>query len=807
MAKLGLGLFLFFVGMGILSAQPYGCHFHDHSVVPDMVRDPLALSMMRASLERSDSVDILHYTIRLDVTDFNGTLKGHTDVMFTPKLPGLDTLTFDLAKFNVDSILFDGVKLNFAHQDPFLYVYLPEAQIVGDTASLSFYYQGSPLRDPIWGGFYFEGGYAYNLGIGISSNPPNYGRAWYPCFDNFVERATYDIHLLSSAGRKGYAIGDFISETEVGVDSFWRHYRMEQLLPTYLTNVAVSNYVSLRDTHMGFYGAVPIELLCRPNQVTSTQQTFSRLGEAIDAIESWYGPYPWSRVGYVITTAGAMEHPTNTAYPVNSLGGGAGSVRLMTHELGHHWWGNITTLREATDMWIKEGNAEYTAHLLDEYASGESEFINTVKSNHRVVLSRVHIDDGDFLQLSGIPFENIYGRHTYLKGASVIHNMRGYLGDSLFRIGQNAILQNYAYQSIDAATYRDYLTATTGVDMEPFFDAWLYKPGFSSFKIYSQSFTPSPSGYSVDFVLQQGLRAAPDYHREVPLEITVYGGVSEKYVVRVIADGPFSNHSLEVPFEPVFIAINERNLLNQARMDFQRSLGQTGNYQYPFANFSLWVQEIQDSALIRVDHHWVAPGPILDQPNLKISGTNHWVVSGVFPEDLKAQGRFFLDGTATSAFLDDDIVTTAEDSLVLLYRPFPTGPWELHPDFQIIKLPSGDLKSEIRANNLKPGEYAAARGQFMTSSNQQVSLLEQVEFYPNPVSGQQIWMRWPEGSPSLPTMIQWINATGQLVGFETLVPIGGVHQIQLPNAMKGLIFARIITADGKTVLRPLIVQY
>ncbi|MBK7343521.1 MAG: hypothetical protein IPJ06_10790 [Saprospiraceae bacterium] len=81
-------------------------------------------------------------------------------------------------------------------------------------------------------------------------------------------------------GRKGYAIGDFISETSVGQDSVWRHYRMEQLLPTYLTNVAVSNYVAHRDTHTGVFGKIPIELLAKPDDIGEMITGFSRLGDA-----------------------------------------------------------------------------------------------------------------------------------------------------------------------------------------------------------------------------------------------------------------------------------------------------------------------------------------------------------------------------------------------------------------------------------------------------------------------------------------------------------------------------------------------
>ncbi len=788
-----------------LLAQPVGCHYHQNDL-QIQEPDPVSRSKMRAAVERSDSIDILHYEIWLDVTQFGGTLKGKTTVTLTPKLPDQDMLTFDLTTLTLDSILLNGQPLAFTYPDPFVQVQMPAVLDLTDTISLTFYYQGTPHQDPSWGGFYFEGGYAYNLGIGITSNPPNFGRVWYPCFDNFVERAAYDIHVLSSSGRRGYAIGDFISETVAGQDSFWRHYRMEQLLPTYLTNVAVSNYVAHRDTHVGFFGKIPIELLAKPADISEMISGFSKLGDALDVIESWYGPYPWSRVGYVMTTVGAMEHPTNVAFPENALNNGAGDVRLMTHELGHHWWGNITTLREPTDMWIKEGNAEYCAHLIDEWTMDRAAFINTVKSNHLNVLVQAHQADGDFLPLSGLPFKNIYGRHSYWKGASVMHNLRGYLGDSLFRATQQSILTTYPYNAIDAETYRDHVTLVSGIDANPFFDAWIFNPGFASFKIYSRESLPVGDDFNVTLVLEQGLRAAPEYHEAVPLEVTCYGPNWEIHKQTVLAGGPVSSHSLIVPFDPVHISLNEDGQLNQARMDYQLVLKSPGNYILPFAKFRVVVQSISDSALVRVDHHWTAPEPILDQPELKISSTNFWVVSGIFPDGFEAQGRLSYNATASNAFLDADIASPKEDSLVLLYRPSPTEGWQEHPDYKLIALGLTDGKGEVLIDGLLPGEYAMARGQFISTSVHEPDLNEQVKVFPNPTTGP-VWVDWPQAQGA-PTQYRWVNALGTVVqqGQLTGVPFGHIFDIPTAGLQPGYHFLQIFSDQGKQAQRAVLIH-
>lgn len=71
------------------------------------------------------------------------------------------------------------------------------------------------------------------------------GAAGIPVFRNFVERATYDLNVISKDGRKGYAIGEFLGETDLGGGLALRQYRMGLPLPTYLVGTATSNYAAM----------------------------------------------------------------------------------------------------------------------------------------------------------------------------------------------------------------------------------------------------------------------------------------------------------------------------------------------------------------------------------------------------------------------------------------------------------------------------------------------------------------------------------------------------------------------------------
>ena len=209
---------------------------------------------------------------------------------------------------------------------------------------------------------------------------------------------------------------------------------MEQVLPTYLVGIAISNYAEIKQVHTGAFGDRDILLLGSPSDSFNMANSFTYLGDCIDALEYWFGPYIWGQVGFVATNVGAMEHSTLIAYPDFSAYGGPdfGQNRLMAHELGHHWWGNMISPDHPSDMWFKEGHAEYSAHLFTEWTFGKEAFIDQVMDNHFSNISELHVSEG-YLALSGMTYENTYSNHTYYRGASMIHNLRAYLGDSLFR--------------------------------------------------------------------------------------------------------------------------------------------------------------------------------------------------------------------------------------------------------------------------------------------------------------------------------------------------------------------------------------
>ncbi len=712
--------------------EHYGCRFiHSNLRNTELTQEEIEYS--EDLLFRSDTFDIINYDIQLDVTDFaTKVLKGKCTIDFTPKMEGLEYILFDLLEMSVDSVFQGDDKLQYEYKSPFLKVFFDNPIAITDTSNVTIYYHGVSVIDPSgFGGFQFEGGYAYNLGIGLESIPHNYGRSWFPCFDNFVERSTYGLHIITKPNHKAYCIGDLAGIDTLSDGKTIYHYYMNQLLPTYLVGVAVSNYVEVNWEYEGVERMIPMQLLSKPEDTTNIKTAFAYLPFAVEALEKWFGPYEWGRVGYVMTTRGAMEHPTNVAFPdfIKEKGDPEETMGTMAHELAHHWWGDITTLTTAYDMWIKEGTAEYGSHLFIEHFFGKERFLKKLKNNQYTVLTKAHVKDGNYLALSGMPMNHTYGVTTYNKGAFVIHNLRAYMGEELFQQGMRSILEKYKYSHLDAAQFEAQLEESTGLNLECFFNDWIYAPGFNAFEIDSMIVDDNNK---VKLYIEQKLHHAPHYHCEVPLEFTFYDADLNKIDKTAKVSGQFDNVAFDLDFYPKFCVINENQKLNNGQMGYSGFLknNEQINFNY-LESINIKAENLSvDSFYYRAEHIYGACDTLYNNEDIdiQISTTHFWNFTGNFPENNNIEVKFPYKGDSELA-LDYELTNETENKVQVVFKPENSKYWELIEDYDKKKVVPKDGNGSITITGLRAGKYALANIERTSAISEVVSDLS---VYPNP---------------------------------------------------------------------------
>ena len=267
-------------------------------------------------------VDILHQRIELDLTS-PGIIRGSCLIQAVPREDGLIEIPLHLLSLTVDSVTTENDMIPFDHNGESLMIQPGAPLYMQDTVSFTVHYHGVPAVDPSgFGGFYTTPTYLYNLGVAFTSVPHSYGRAWFPCVDNFHERNTYEFLVRTNGGKKAWCNGALFAEEQLGGDTLIRHWKKELPIPAYLASVAAANYTVVRDTFPSISSdLIPVELVARSQDTTNMKNSFINLPSAFAHFEEWFGKYRWNKVGYVATPLGAMEHSTSIHYPLPANNG------------------------------------------------------------------------------------------------------------------------------------------------------------------------------------------------------------------------------------------------------------------------------------------------------------------------------------------------------------------------------------------------------------------------------------------------------------------------------------------------------
>ncbi len=694
---------------------------------------------------RSDTIDILKYTINLTVADYTtDTINGNADVKFVPKMNNIKTLCLDLLELHIDSITMNSNKLSYSYNDTLITINLPSIKNIADTSDVVVFYHGKPQHESgSVGGFFYETPFAFNMGEALSAVPHTYARVWYPCFDNFRERAVYAFNITTNSGNIAYANGHLVKDTTIGGNRT-RSWVIDSTMPAYLAAIDVAPYVEIHDKYIGT-DTIPILLNAIPADTAKMRASFIHLKNAIAIYQMCFGRYEWSKVGYseVGSNGGSMEHATNIAYPNYLIDGTTNAEYIFAHELSHHWFGDLVTTWAASDMWLNEGFATYNEYIFEEYLYGEPTYHAWFRGDHEYVLHLAHISDGgNFLALSPMVSPYTFGTTTYYKGGQVVGTLRGYLGDTLFFKGLQYYLHTHKYQPVHTDTLEHSIERYTGKNLTDFFNGWVKAPGFPQFSIDSFKTVPNGPNYDVTLYIKQKLDHAPAYYNNVPLNVTLKSSITTGTMQRIVVSGAVSTYTLTVPFKPVFVALNLDELISEAIAPDTVLATSTGTYTMTNSRFFISVTNLPDSAYMYFEHNFAPPDPVKNTTlGYRISNYRYWKFSGIVPTGFKATAQLYYDGTVNPTFinnvegsnLDNDLTINTDDSIILLYRPGAAYDWKEFAKYSKHKI-SLDY-GYMQLDSVPLGEYAFANGvSTVLGVDETKNIATNLMVYPNPAS-------------------------------------------------------------------------
>lgn len=435
--------------------------------------------------------DVKFVLLDLEVQRNSKFVKGGVTTVATVTAAVLDTFqTLLHLNLGIDSVRFNGALLSVLRQDSLVKIKPATALNNGSSFTVTIWYKGNT---PTGGSAIGSG---YNMGTsGSWGNQATWslsesfvGYHWWPCKQMLTDKidSSWVFATTDSVNR----VGSNGVLTQVVTLGNKKRYEWKSRTPIvyYLISVATARYKEynlyahpqyLPNDSVRIQNYIYDNAINNNNWINSQKPDLDQLPAQLEFLSEKYGLYPFYQEKYgncMAPFGGGMEHQTMSSQ-------GFFEYYLNAHELGHQWWGNQVTCKSWGDIWINEGFASYTEHLVAEFMD-PTNFAANLNAAHNNVMSQaggsVFFTGADTMNTGRI----FNGRLTYDKGGAIVHSLRFVTNnDSLWFQTLRGFQQLYKNSTASAIDFQNYYQQQTGINPTPFFNQWYYGEGYPTFTI------------------------------------------------------------------------------------------------------------------------------------------------------------------------------------------------------------------------------------------------------------------------------------------------------------------------------------
>jgi hypothetical protein len=247
---------------------------------------------------------------------------------------------------------------------------------------------------------------------------------------------------------------------------------------------------------------------------------------------------------------------------------------LVSHEVGHEWWGHVISNANMRNYWFIETFTEYSSALFVEAVNsdggkdpekGYKAYLDKVNYWRDAVLENdlvVSVQDASALY-SGEDGFGSYVAAVYNKGPYALHTLRVTFGAEKVYEFLRRLMHEFADREIVARDIEAIAELTFGGNMAWFFDQWFRGVGMPEFSFNYDYRRTEDRQYLVEgsikqrvlFGKQKELLEGVFFRGVVP--ITVVGKDREEYTIRVVVEGEQTPFTFKLPVEPREVTLNK----------------------------------------------------------------------------------------------------------------------------------------------------------------------------------------------------------------------------------------------------------
>jgi aminopeptidase N len=478
--------------------------------------------------------DLKHVAVTLNIDYPNKSFEGMSVNTFAPlREDGLKTVRLHCAKsLDVKSCEINGKSAPFTRDEDVLLITTPTAIKQNEDATVTVRYSGGKNQ----GGAFGQGG-GWHWILPEGANTPDrvgfwtqgetgFNREWAPTWDYPNDFATSETTTTVPAAWKVIGNGVLISEKEdktAGTRTF--HWKMSQPHATYLLSLA-GGPLEMKEAS---WEGVKLLYVVPKGKANLIDDSFGDTPDMLSFLSKRTGvKYAWPKYAQnaMYDFGGGMENVSATTLGQGSLTDARSGFRNMaslnSHELAHQWFGDLVTCKDWGQIWLNESFATFFQALYFEHSRGKNAYDREIDGDINSYLSEARRYKRPIATNLYPNPDAMFDSHTYPKGASVLHTLRRQLGDEAFFRGITLYLTRNRHRPVESSDLASALTEASGVNVTPFFNQWIFKPGHP---VLNYTWTYDDTSKEIALSVQQTQDTSdgtPIY--EIPTEVGVIAG-------------------------------------------------------------------------------------------------------------------------------------------------------------------------------------------------------------------------------------------------------------------------------------------
>jgi aminopeptidase N len=470
-------------------------NIHRHRSCPAFLILGALLAIFVAALQlradepyaRSRDYDLQHSRIVLRFDLDQKKIIGDVTHSLSILRDGTTKISFDSVGLTIQSVTVNKSAAKFTSSADKLIVPLPATAKAGEKFDVAIRYEGKPNK-----GMYFilpDKDYPGRPSQIWTQGESEDTRYYLPTYDYPNDRLTTETILTVPASWITVSNGKLISVTDAGKGLKTWTWKESVPSSTYLITVVAGEYDEVKDTWRG----MPVTYYAPKGRGDRLPINYGRTPAMLELFSKKFGvDYPWEKYAQVMVddfVAGGMENSsatTNTSsslvHPKLAREYATGEDGLISHELGHQWFGDLVTCKDWGDVWLNEGFATFAETVWTEahYGKDQADYERWagarewMESNNLWNKPIVRHDFDDSSEFDG----NAYG-----KGGLVLYMLRHQLGEDAFYRGIKHYLEVNRGKNVVTADLAKAMEEATHANVDQFFSQWLYGAGAPKFDL------------------------------------------------------------------------------------------------------------------------------------------------------------------------------------------------------------------------------------------------------------------------------------------------------------------------------------